>query len=247
MEGSELELLLLSNSQVHGKPMFGHVASELRRFVKGRRVIFVPYALRDHISYTSTVARALPALRISSIDDEVDPIASFSDVTNSVVMVGGGNTFRLLKKLQDTGLLNPLRTAVLAGLPYIGSSAGTVIASPTIMTTNDMPIVQPAGFDSLGLLTIQLNCHYIDKAPDETHMGESRQLRIEQFQEENDVPVLGLREGSWLHVNASNAALGGALEARFFEAGVLPAEMPAGSDLSGLLFASDSAPNRPND
>jgi dipeptidase E len=230
-----MDLFLLSNSQVHGQTMFAHAAAPLIEFVAGRRVVFVPYALKDHAAYTSVVAGALPGLAISSIDDEPDLTATFA-AKDVVVMVGGGNTFRLLKKLQDSGLLAPLRDAVRGGLPYMGSSAGTVLTSPTIRTTNDMPIVEPAGFASLGFMSVQLNCHYLDKRPDDTHMGESRQLRIEQFHEENDIAVLGLREGSWLEVHGDSAILGGALEARLFEAGAEPRELPAGSQLAQLLL-----------
>jgi dipeptidase E len=125
------------------------------------------------------------------------------------VFVGGGNTFRLLDALQRTGLLVVLRARVLDGLPYMGASAGTNIAAPTIRTTNDMPIVEPATFSALGLVPFQINPHYLDADPASTHNGETREQRIGEFLEENDVAVLGLREGTWLRVDGPRASIGG--------------------------------------
>ena len=151
------------------------------------------------------------------------------------MFVGGGNSFRLLRALQDTGLGAAIAERVRAGLPYLGSSAGTNMACPTLRTTNDMPITEPASFAALGLIPFQINPHYVDPDPASTHQGETRQRRIEEFLEDNDVPVLGLREGSWLRVSGGLARTGGTTGARLFTRAAEPRELPPGSDVSGLL------------
>jgi dipeptidase E len=132
------------------------------------------------------------------------------------IFVGGGNTFRLLKKLYDRKLLDVIRQRARAGMPYIGSSAGSVITSPTIRTTNDMPIVEAPSLDSLGLIPFQLNCHYLDPDPNSTHRGETREQRLLEFHEENSLPVVGLREGTMLWVEEGTHKLLGLKPARIF-------------------------------
>src|SRR5206468_12929970 len=135
------------------------------------------------------------------------------------IFVGGGNTFRLLKTLYDRNLLDPIRKRVRAGTPYIGSSAGSVITAPTIRTTNDMPIVEPPSLASLGLVSFQLNCHYLDPDPNSTHKGETREQRLLEFHEENSIPVVGLREGTMLWVADDTHKLLGLKPARIFRPG----------------------------
>jgi dipeptidase E len=151
------------------------------------------------------------------------------------VFVGGGNTFRLLDRLQRTGALAAIAARAHAGMPYVGSSAGTNVATPTIRTTNDMPIVQPASFVALGLVPFQINPHYLDADPKSTHMGETREERLRQFHEENATPVLGLREGCWLDVRGDQMRLCGTTNARLFEKGAAPREFVPPTDLSFLL------------
>ena len=153
-----------------------------------------------------------------------------------MLFIGGGNSFRLLDALQRRQLLEPIRRRVRAGeLRYLGSSAGSNMACPTLRTTNDMPIVQPASFDALGLIPFQINPHYVDPDPSTTHMGETREQRIREFLEQNDVPVLGMREGSWLRRRGGQLALGGVRNVRLFRRGEEPAEYEPGADLSWLL------------
>jgi len=231
-----MELLLLSNSRSPGQPMFAHAVEALVEFVAGRRVTFLPYALADHAEYVQTVTEALGRYEIdvTGLHTSADPVA---DVRGAqVLFLGGGNTFRLLRALRSLGLVEPIRDAVLAGAGYMGASAGTNMACPTLRTTNDMPIVEPESFRALGLIPFQINPHYLDPNPASTHMGETREERLVQFLEENDVPVLGLREGSWLHLAGDGKAnLGGPHSARLFERGHDPVELPAGADLSSLL------------
>jgi dipeptidase E len=230
-----MELLLLSNSTTHGQAMLSHAREEIAGFLGGRELLFVPYALADHDGYTARVAGALaPAgVRVIGAHTAADPAAAARAAT--AVFVGGGNSFRLLRALQRLGLVEAIRAAVGAGARYLGSSAGTNMACPTLRTSNDMPIVEPAGFAALGLVPFQINPHYLDADPAATHMGETREQRITEFLEENDAAVLGLREGAWLRVSGASATLGGATGARLFRRGAEPAELAPGADLSDLL------------
>jgi dipeptidase E len=156
-----------------------------------------------------------------------------------VLYVGGGNTFRLLRAVQSLGLLATVRRRVAAGeLRYLGSSAGTNHACPTIRTTNDMPIVEPRSFEAFGLVPFQINPHYLDADPTSTHMGETREQRLVQFLEENDVPVLALREGAWLRRRGQKLTLHGTSDARLFRRGKPATEYSPGKDLSFLLRAT---------
>jgi dipeptidase E len=149
------------------------------------------------------------------------------------IFVGGGNAFRLLKTFQDSDLLYALRERVLGGLPYLGASAGSNIACPTIRTTNDMPIVEPHTLVALGLVPFQINPHYVEH--DAAQFAASRDKRISEFLHENDVPVVGLREGAWLEVRDASAAIGGPSGGRLFRRGVGPRDLSPGDDLSELL------------
>lgn len=151
------------------------------------------------------------------------------------LFLGGGNTFRLLKRLYDLKLLGPIRERVAAGMLYMGSSAGSNVAGPTIRTTNDMPIVEPPSFDALGLVPFQINPHYLDPIPGSTHMGETREERILQFLEENETPVVGLREGAIIRVEGESWQLLGENGARIFRRGQAPLEVMSGASLRELM------------
>jgi dipeptidase E len=220
-----MRLLLISSSNVHGYGYLDHPEPEIRRLLDGRkRVAFVPFAAHHHAAYTETVRE-----RFGRMGFEIVGVDALQKA--DAIFVGGGNTFRLLKTLYDRNLLDTIRKRVRGGTPYIGSSAGSVITAPTIRTTNDMPIVEPPSLTSLGLISFQLNCHYLDPDPDSTHKGETRELRITEFHEENTTPVVGLREGTMLWVQNQSSTLLGLKPARIFRRGEAPVEVEPGSDL----------------
>jgi dipeptidase E len=238
MEGVEdtKQLLLISNSTLHESGYLDHAEKEIRDFVGSRtNALFVPYAVHDRRAYAAKVEERLREMGLS--------VTSIHDVSNlpravgeaEVIFVGGGNTFRLLKGLYDHDLLDPIRQRVAAGVPYIGSSAGSIVACPTLKTTKDMPVVQPPSFEALGLVPFQISPHYLDPDPASTHMGETQEERIMQFLEENEAPVVGLREGSILLVREGAVVLKGPNSGRIFRRGKNAVEVPSGSDLRPVL------------
>jgi dipeptidase E len=230
-----MRLVLLSNSTNFGGGYLQHAAAPIASLFEGARCIaFVPFALQDQAGYHAKVRDhfAKSGLEVERVED--GPRGAEGLERAEGLFVGGGNTWRLLDRLQRANLLEPIRRRVRAGLPYLGSSAGTGITAPTIMTTNDMPIVRPASFESLGFVRFQLNCHYLDADPSSRHMGETRETRLREFLEENDVPVIGLREGSWLEVDDATARLEGPHKARLFRRGHEPRECSPGFDFNAF-------------
>lgn len=210
-------ILLVSNSTLYGYGYLDHVEAEIRDFLGGsRRVVFVPYAMHDRHSYAMRAQERFRAMgyALTSLHDVSNPRRAVEDA--DAIFVGGGNTFRLLKSLYDCDLLRAVREAVAGGMPYIGSSAGSIVAGPSLKTTKDMPIVQPPSFEALGLVDFQISPHYLDPDPHSTHMGETQEERILQFLEENDAPVVGLREGGVLRVENGSVTLKGSAGARIF-------------------------------
>lgn len=231
------DMLLLSNSQLHGRAFLEHAMGAIAEFVgKRRTVLFVPFALADHEGYTAKIRSALEPLGVDVVGLHTMKRPKAAVESAEVLYVGGGNTFRLLAGIQSRRLIEPVRRRVSeGGLKYLGSSAGTNLSCPTIRTTNDMPIVEPRSLEAFRLVPFQINPHYLDPDPTSTHMGETREQRIEQFLEENTVPVLGLREGAWLRRRGGKLALGGTTGARLFRRGQPAEEFTDGADLSFLL------------
>jgi dipeptidase E len=229
------DVLLLSNSRPPGgDEPFAHAREILARHLGDRPVWFVPYARADHDDYFTWVRRALgPDVDLRPLHAEPDPAATAGEA--AAVFVGGGNTFRLLADVRRLGVLDALRAN--PGCRYTGSSAGTNLGCPTIRTTNDMPIVDPAGLDALALVPVQVNPHYLDPDPTSTHQGETREERIAEFHEVDATPVVGLREGAWLHRTGDTLTLDGHT-ARLFRRGREPEELATGTDLSWLLTSS---------
>ena len=229
-------ILLISNSTLYGSGYLDHAEAEIRDFLGDlKRVLFVPFALYDRDKYAATAQQRFAKMRyeLSSIHRASDPKQAVYDT--DAIFIGGGNTFRLLKALYDLDLPGPIRTRVEAGMPYIGSSAGSNVAGPTIRTTNDMPIVQPPSLDALGLVSFQINPHYLDADPNSKHMGETREERILQFLEDNDTPVVGLREGAMLRIENGETILRGSTGARIFRKSLEPIETLPGAHLNAFL------------
>jgi dipeptidase E len=227
-----MHILLISNSTLYGSGYLDHAKGEIRSFLgNATRVLFVPYALFDRDTYAATAQKRFQKIGydLTSIHTATNPVQAVKDT--EAIFIGGGNTFRLLKTLYDFDLLGPIRERVADGMRYIGSSAGSNVAAPTIKTTNDMPIVQPPSFDALGLVSFQINPHYLDPDPNSKHMGETREERIRQFLEENDTPVVGLREGAMLRIENGETILRGSTGARIFRKGVEPIELLPGAQL----------------
>ena len=236
MNDKTRRLLLISNSTLHGSGYLDHAESEIRSFLgDAKRVLFVPYALFDRDKYATNARQRFQKMgyELTSVHTADDPVAAVNET--EAVFIGGGNTFRLLKALYDFDLLDAIRARVSNGMPYIGSSAGSNVAAPTIKTTNDMPIVQPPSFEALGLVSFQINPHYLDPDPNSRHMGETREERIVQFLEENETPVVGLREGAMLRIERGETILKGSTGARIFRRGMEAIEILPGARLDSLF------------
>ena len=232
-----MQLLLISSSTVHGSGYLDHAEAEIRDFLGTdvKRITFVPYALHDQDAYAASAQQRFAKMgyELTSIHTAANPrqIVKYADA----IFIGGGNTFRLLKALYDHDLLEPIRRRVADGMPYMGSSAGSNVAAPTIKTTNDMPIVEPSSFDALNLIWFQINPHYLDADPNSTHMGETREQRLLQFLEENSTPVAAIREAAMLRIENGVTMLKGSSGARIFRQGFEPVETLPGDQLDALL------------
>ena len=236
-EDKAKRVLLISNSTLHGRGYLDHAESEIREFLgEVTRVLFVPFALYDRDAYAATARDRFQKMgyELTSLHTAADARQAVSDA--ETMFIGGGNTFRLLKALYDFDLLDAIRGRVAGGMPYVGSSAGSNVAGPTIKTTKDMPIVQPPSFTALGLVPFQISPHYQDPDPDSTHMGETQEERILQFLEENDTPVAGLREGAMVRVEGDSMILKGSSGARIFRKGLAPVELIPGDKLDDLIL-----------
>jgi len=232
------DILLISNSTIYSRGYLDHVAEEIHGILgKAREVLFFPFALHDMDSYAAKAGERFQSLgyKLTSIH-QFPPAERHSAVERAeAFFVGGGNTFRLLYALYRDELLDPIRNKVANGAPYIGSSAGSNVAGPTIKTTKDMPILQPPSFDALGIFPLQISPHFQDPDPTSRHMGETQEERILQFLEENATPVVGLREGSFIRQMGSIAELKGPHMARVFRRDFPPVEVGPGTDLIKLL------------
>lgn len=233
-----MRLLLISNSTNAGEAYLEYPKNNIKDFLGDvRDVMFVPYAAVtfSYDTYLEKVQQRFSEIGISvnSVHQFADPAKALSEA--QAIVVGGGNTFHLLKNMQQNGLIEVIRKRVTEGIPYVGWSAGSNVASPTICTTNDMPIVEPESFNAAGLVGFQINPHYLDAHPD-GHAGETREQRIEEYIAANrGMRVVGLREGCMLQLEGDRLNLIGSRPMRIFRYGDEPFEVRAGDDLSFLM------------
>jgi dipeptidase E len=230
--------IIASTSTLHGSSYLKYLLPTLQSHFKNcKSILFIPYARPGGIShdeYTQKAAEAFRTINISvkGIHEFENPETAIKDAEG--IFTGGGNTFLLVTQLYKNNVMQLLSETVKNGTPYLGTSAGSNICGLSMQTTNDMPIVYPPSFQTLGLIPFNLNPHYLDADLESKHMGETREERIEEFHAFNAIPVLGLREGSWLEVKGEKTTLKGNLSARLFQKNQLPTELDPESDLSNL-------------
>ena len=228
-------LIIASTSTLHGGDYLEYLLPVLENhFANCETIIFVPYARPGgitHDEYTETVQKAF-----SKINKKVVGLHTFENpaealATSEGIFTGGGNTFLLVTQLYQNKVMEVLSNAIANGTPYLGTSAGSNITGVSMKTTNDMPIIYPPSFTTLGAIPFNLNPHYLDADTQSKHMGETRETRIKEYHAFNDIPVLGLREGSWLDVKGDTIILKGTLTARWFTQNQEPIELVPGTNL----------------
>ncbi|MDQ6472580.1 dipeptidase PepE [Flavobacterium sp. LHD-80] len=231
-------VIIASTSTLHEGSYLEYLLPTLQSHFKNcKTILFIPYARPSGIShddYTQKVSQAFAGINIS-----VKGIHEFEDAQEAIknaegIFTGGGNTFLLVTQLYRHNIMQLLAETVKNGTPYLGTSAGSNICGLSMQTTNDMPIIYPPSFQTLGLIPFNLNPHYLDPDLQSKHMGETRETRIKEFHAFNSIPVLGLREGSWLEVKGEKITLKGNLKARLFKQNETPTELETESDLSNL-------------
>ena len=230
------KLIIASTSTIYGSGYLEYLLPTLTSFFEGvATLLFIPYARPGGISYdtyTKIAAKAFATIniKVQGIHEFENPIKALQEA--QAIFTGGGNTFELLNQLYQHDLITELKSVLEKGTPYLGTSAGSNICGVSIRNTNDMPVVYPPSFKALETIAFNINAHYLDPVKGSTHMGETRETRIQEFHVYNDTPVLGLREGSWLEVMDQKIILKGALQARLFQKNQLPLELASGSEIA---------------
>jgi dipeptidase E len=233
------KLIIASTSTVYGSGYLVYLLPELKLFFKGvQTILFIPFARPSGVSNEDYTKIAKDAFKKIGID--VKGIHEYENskeaITNAEgIFVGGGNTFVLVNELYSQDLMKTLKDVINSGIPYLGTSAGSNIAGISMMTTNDMPVVYPPSYDTLDCIPFNINAHYLDPDPNSTHKGETRETRIKEFHVYNKVPVIGLREGSWLEVKGNEIKLKGKLSAKWFEKDKTPLELDPDSQITAYL------------
>jgi len=231
-------IIIASTSTIYESDYLEYILEELAIFFRNAStILFIPYARPSGISHDDYTKKANEVFL--KINKKVIGIHTFKNPTEAIknaeaIFVGGGNTFVLVNQLHRNKLLSIIKEVVENGTPYLGTSAGSNICGLTMHTTNDMPIMQPPSFKTIGLVPFNINPHYLDPDPNSTHKGETRETRIKEFHAYNSQPVVGLREGSWLEVLGNTITLKGKLSARIFEHNQTPYEVDTNTDLSHL-------------
>ena len=230
--------IIASTSTLHEGTYLEYLLPELQlHFQNCKTLLFIPFARPSGITHEEYTAKV--ALAFAKINIAVRGIHEFKNPAEAIqsaegIFTGGGNTFLLVSQLYKYKIMTLLEKKIKTGTPYLGCSAGSNICGLTIQTTNDMPIIYPPSFQTLGIIPFNLNPHYLDADSQSKHMGETRETRIKEFHAFNSLPVLGLREGSWLEVKGEKIILKGNLQARLFRQNQLPEELESASDLSNL-------------
>ena len=232
------KMIIASTSTLFNGEYLDYLLPELEVFFKDITTItFIPFARPGGISHDEYTRKA--AAVFSKINKKVTGLHTFENIQEGIeraeaVFTGGGNTFLLVKQLYRYDIIGNLKEKIEKGMPYLGTSAGSNITGLTMETTNDMPIVYPPSFKTLACIPFNINPHYLDPEEGSTHMGETRETRINEFHQFNSQPVLGLREGSWLEVNGNHIILRGELTARLFLQQQKPVELPPLTNLNAL-------------
>ena len=229
------KMIIASTSTVFGSGYLDYLLPVLQvHFKNVNTVFFIPYAMPGGLcydAYNEIVSKAF-----SKINIEIKGIHEYKSPKEAIlsaeaIFIGGGNTFQLVNQLYKHDLLNNLKLIIERGIPYLGTSAGSNICGVDMKNTNDMPIVYPPSFKTLGCLSFNINAHYLDPDKDSTHMGESRETRIKEFHVFNETSVLGLREGSWLSIENNKIILQGEHTARLFLQNQDPMELQTGIEV----------------
>jgi dipeptidase E len=232
------KLIIASTSTLHGGNYLEYLIPTLAiHFKDCTEILFVPYARpggMSHDDYTDNVRKAFSRINktVKGLHEFENPVHAIENAQG--IFTGGGNTFLLVNQLYQNNVMEVLAKTVENGTPYLGSSAGSNITGLTMQTTNDMPIIYPPSFKTLGLLPFNLNPHYLDADLQSKHMGETRETRIKEFHAFNTIPVIGLREGSWLEVTGAKIILKGNLTARVFKQNETPTEVKPETDIAYL-------------
>lgn len=232
------KLIIASTSTLHGGDYLEYLLPELSlHFEHFKTILFIPYARPGGISHEKYTEKV--ALAFAKINKKVKGIHEFENPATAIttaegIFTGGGNTFLLVSQLYNHKIMTVLAETLKKGIPYLGTSAGSNICGLSMQTTNDMPIIYPPSFKTLGLIPFNINPHYLDSDLKSEHMGETREMRINEFHAFNNIPVLGLREGSWLEVKDNKTILKGNLKARLFLQNQSTVEIESGTDLSSL-------------
>ncbi len=232
------KLIIASTSTLHGGEYLDYLLPTLENhFKECSEIVFIPYARPSGISHEDYTTIAKNAF--AKINKTVKGLHEFDDPKTAIeqaqgIFTGGGNTFVLVTQLYTFNLMTVLAKTISSGTPYLGTSAGSNITGLSIQTTNDMPIIYPPSFESLGVIPFNLNPHYLDPNPQSNHMGETRETRIKEFHSFNTTAVLGLREGSWLEVLGEKIILKGTLTARLFQTQQDAIEINPETDLAYL-------------
>lgn len=223
------KIVIASTSTIHGYEYLEYLLPTLNIFFRTvDEILFIPYARpsgKTYDEYTELVSTTFKYIGI-----KVKGIHQFENLQEAIksaqaIFVGGGNTFVLVNELYNQNLMSILKETINNGTPYLGTSAGSNICGLTMQNTNDMPIVYPPSYDTLGVIPFNINAHYLDPDPTSTHKGETRETRIKEYHTYNHIPVLGLREGSWLEVVGDEIILKGKLKARLFKQNKSPVEL----------------------